>query len=413
MKIFKCIAAVATAAALALTVTGCHKAGEVVATYDDIKVTSGVYLYMLLDADSAARDEVDSQTGDAANTSTNRDYSKTTVTTPDGKKVKFYDYVKAEAKDGIYQYIATEVLAKKYKVTLTDEDKASLASIDSYWDAYYAPTLEKNGIGINSYKDYVRNAQLLRPALFTAIYGKDGDKAVSADEIQKYIDANFCIANVITSEFSTTDADGVTSTLTEDQKKEALELLNKYADRLNKGEDFETIYHEWEETQKAEEESNSSNTSSTVSSTATSSTTTSSTAASSTATSSETATSSDATSSGEEKEEEKKPLDEHATLLYSAEFADEAGYVASENFDDILAMKTSEVKVIENDGNYKLVVKGDINADPYYADTLDEAIRSTLKSDEFLDLLESEAKKLGIKFDEGELRYLNPKKIKY
>ena len=76
-------------------------------------------------------------------------------------------------------------------------------------------------------------------------------------------------------------------------------------------------------------------------------------------------------------------------------------------------MKAGEVKVFENESNYTLVVKGDIDADPYYLDSLADTIRQALKSEEFNKLLVDEAKKLDIKFNEGELRYLAPKKITY
>lgn len=57
-------------------------------------------------------------------------------------------------------------------------------------------------------------------------------------------------------------------------------------------------------------------------------------------------------------------------------------------------MKTGEVQVIESDDCYMLAVKGDISADPYYIDYLDENIRSLLKGDEFNDMLDKRATSL-------------------
>ncbi len=382
MKLFKRIAAVGLSAVLALTVAGCHEANEVVATYEDYKVTSGVYLAMLLEADGTARTEVDNQNDTS---STISDYGKETVSTDEGE-VKFNDYVTDEAKELIYQYIATEVLSKKYDVTLDDEDKSGIDTyVTYYWDNYgYSALYEPNGVGKSSYKDYIRNAGYLRGKLFTAIYGEDGVDPVAAEDIKKYMDENYCIANVITESFTSTDSEGNSTTLTDDEKAALLEKLNGYADRLNDGETFEEIYHEHSGTEHEHDEDEDETTSSE-------------------------AASSDATSSAaEEEEEELEPLDSHATLLSSEETGSE-----SENFDDILAMKTGEVKVIENDGNYKLVVKGDIDADPYYLDSLDETIRQALKSDDFNKLLVDEGKKLDIKFNNSELRYLTPKKITY
>ena len=374
MKLFKRIAAAGLSAVLALTVAGCHSADAVVATYDDIKVTSGVYLAMILEADGEARTEIDNQREDL--TAAIEDYSKETVSTEDGD-VKFYDYIKDGAKERIYQYIGTEVLAKKYEVKLSDEDVSGLDTyVNYYWNNYgYGMLYEPNGVGFDSYKDYIRNAGHLRGKVFTAIYGEDGANPVAEADIKKYMDENYCIANVITENFTSTDAEGATTTLTDDQKKEKLDALKALAERINNGEDFETVYHEYSGTKHegADEE-----------------------------------TASETSTEAAEEEKELEPLDSHATLLSSAETGSE-----SENFAEILKMAVGEVKVFENESNYTLVVKGDIDADPYYIDSLDETIRHALKGDEFNKLLVDEAKKLDIKFNEGELRYLSPKKVTY
>lgn len=380
MKLFKRIAAAGLSAVLALTVAGCHSADAVVATYNDIKVTSGVYLAMLMEADGGARTEVDNQLADTS--STVSDYNKSTVSTEEGD-VKFSDYVKDNAKELIYKYIATEVLSEKYGAKLDDEDISGIDTyVSYYWETYgYSVLYEANGVGRNSYKDYIRNAGYLRGKLFTAIYGEDGANPVAEADIKKYMDENYCIANVITENFTSTDSEGNSTTLTDDQKKEKLDKLNDIADRIGKGEDFEELYHEYTGTEHehAEEAED---------------------------TSSETA--SEDTASDAEAEEELEPLDPHATLLSSEETGSE-----SENFDEILKMKAGEVKVFENESNYTLVVKGDIDADPYYLDSLADTIRQALKSEEFNKLLVDEAKKLDIKFNESELRYLAPKKITY
>ncbi len=386
MKLFKRIVALCVSAVLALTVAGCHSADAVVATYEDIEITSGVYLAMLLEADGGARTEVDNQREDTS--SAVSDYSKETVSTEDGD-VKFNTYVKDQAKELIYQYISTEVLAAKYAVELDDEDKTGLDTyVSYYWDSYgYSMLYEENGVSKNSYKDYIRNAGYLRGKVFTAIYGEDGANPVAPEEIKKYMNDNYCIANVITENLTSTDAEGNSTTLTDNQKKEKLDKLNELAERINKGEDFETVYHDYSGTEhEGDGEEEAENTDETSSET----------------------TSSETASSEAEAEEELEPLDSHATLLSSAETGSE-----SENFADILKMKTGEVKVFENDNNYQLVVKGDINADPYYIDDLGDTIRQALKGDEFNKLLIDEAEKLDIKFNEGEIRYLTPKKITY
>lgn len=387
MKFTKRAVAALIAAILALTMVGCHEAKEIVASYDDIEITGGMYLAMLLEADGAARTLADEQNeGDAAI----EDYGKIQIKN-DGKVVDYYDYVNDEAKKLIRQYVATETLAKKYKVTLSDEDKTGLEAYVSYlWDSYgYGVMYEENGVNRASYTEYMRNNAYLRGNLFGAIYGKDGKTPVTEEELKKYMNDNYCIANVIEEKLSNTDENGNTTTLTEDEAKDLLEKLNTYADRLTKGDaDFETIYHEHTGEENNHEEEG-------------------------TTAADEKTDDKDADKETEETTEETEeaptaPLDSHATLLSSKETGNE-----SANFDEIYKMKAGEVKVIEGEDSYTLVVKGDINADPYYINNLDETLRQLIKGDEFNKMLDEEGGKLDIKFNDGEISYLSPKKITY
>ncbi|MBQ2296121.1 MAG: hypothetical protein II257_03135, partial [Clostridia bacterium] len=176
MKFVKCAIAVLTAAMLALTMVGCHEAKEIVASYDDIEITGGMYLAMLLEADGVARNLADEQneSDDAI-----EDYGAVEI--KDGGKVTpYYDYVKSEAKKLLRQYVATQTLAKEYKVTLSDDDTAGLNAYVNYlWDTYgYGIMYEENGVGRASYTEYIRNSGYLRGNLFEAIYGKEGKTPV-------------------------------------------------------------------------------------------------------------------------------------------------------------------------------------------------------------------------------------------
>ena len=383
MKFVKCAIAVLTAAMLALTMVGCHEAKEIVASYDDIEITGGIYLAMLLEADGAARNLADEQneSDDAI-----EDYGAVEI--KDGGKVTpYYDYVKSEAKKLIRQYVATQTLAKEYKVTLSDDDTAGLNAYVNYlWDTYgYGVMYEENGVGRASYTEYIRNSGYLRGNLFEAIYGKEGKTPVKEEDLKKYMTDNYCIANILTENLSSTDENGNTTTLTEDEAKDLLGKLNAYADRLTKGDaDFETIYHEHNESEHEKEETTEDK-------------------------DTDEHDHEEAETETEETEEvPSAPLDSHATLLSSKDTGTE-----SENFSEIYKMKVGEVKVIESETAYTLVVRGDISADPYYLYSLDETLRQLIKGDEFNDMLDEEGGKLDIKYFEGEISYLSPKKINY
>ena len=106
MKFVKRAIAVLTAAMLALTMVGCHEAKEIVASYDDIEITGGIYLAMLLEADGAARNLADEQKeGDDAI----EDYGDVEIK-EDGKVTPYYDYVKSEAKKLIRNFFTRRTL---------------------------------------------------------------------------------------------------------------------------------------------------------------------------------------------------------------------------------------------------------------------------------------------------------------
>ena len=390
MKFAKRVVAALIAAILAFSMVACHEAKEVVASYDDIEITGGMYLAMLLEADGTARTLADEQ--NETDTAID-DYGKVKIKTDDGE-VKYYDYVKDEAKKLIRQFIATATLSDEYEVTLSDEDKAGLDAYISYiWDTYgYGVMYEENGVGRSSYTEYLKNSGYLRGNLFNAIYGKEGKTPVKEEELKKYMNENYCIANIISEPLSSTDENGNTFTLTEDEQKDLLGKLNAYADRLTKGDaDFETIYHEHSGTEhKDEDTADTTHTEDAADTTDTADT-----------------ASSDAETT-EDEDAAPTQLDSHATLLSSEETGSE-----SENFDEIYKMKTGEVKVIQGEDAYTLVVKGDIAADPYYLYSLDDTLRQLIKSDEFNNLLDEEGGKLDIKYNEGEISYLSPKKINY
>ncbi len=390
MKFAKRVVAALIAAILAFSMVACHEANEVVASYDDIEITGGMYLAMLLEADGTARTLADEQ--NETDTAID-DYGKVKIKTDDGE-VKYYDYVKDEAKKLIRQFIATATLSDEYEVTLSDEDKAGLDAYISYiWDTYgYGVMYEENGVGRSSYTEYLKNSGYLRGNLFNAIYGKEGKTPVKEEELKKYMNENYCIANIISEPLSSTDENGNTFTLTQDEQKDLLGKLNAYADRLTKGDaDFETIYHEHSGTEhKDEDTADTTDTEDTADTTDTADT-----------------ASSDA-ETAEDEDAAPTQLDPHATLLSSEETGSE-----SENFDEIYKMKTGEVKVIQGEDAYTLVVKGDIAADPYYLYSLDDTLRQLIKGDDFNNLLDEEGGKLDIKYNEGEISYLSPKKINY
>ena len=399
MKRFsRIIAAVLAALLMVSAFAGCHQKDAVVATYSangkTYKLTSGQYAYAMILAESEGRSLVtENLTDEEKNSGEEVDYYKKTL-----EKKKFADWVVDRAEELCREYFAVAASFDKYKLELSDSDKEGMDSYLSYqWQmSGYMYICEPNGVSYDSFASFQKVFVYQRNTLLKHIYGEDGPKALSKDEMTKALTDNFVIANLLE-----IDSAGLvkedTDEAKEAAKKEAQDKLNGYIDRIKLGETFKTIYEEYEAEQAEEEEE-------ATSSEATSSETASSESTSSEATSSET-TSSTASSEGEE---ELKPLDELAKLLGSEESS-----AASEIFEDVSKCEIGVPTVIEKDGVYALVIRQDIVADPYDTENYTNEALIILKGDEFDADVKKDADKLEVEFNNYERNYIKPEKIDY
>jgi hypothetical protein len=78
---------------------------------------------------------------------------------------------------------------------------------------------------------------------------------------------------------------------------------------------------------------------------------------------------------------EPKPKDEYASFVSKENGGD--------HFDSIKAMQTGEIKILngKDDSDILLVVKKDVNEDPYYLEEYDLQFRHELKDEEFADIV--------------------------
>ena len=269
--------------------------------------------------------------------------------------------------------------------------------MESQLASYYTPyafILSENGIAYETYLEY-RKYDAKYDFYFKHLYDEGGSKEVSKDDVTKYMDEHFVLGDYIT--FSKKGSDN------KDLSKEKLEALkaiaDKYAERLNAGEDFKTINDEetkrLEEEKKANTSSNSSTTSSNGSSTASgTSSVTSSESASSNDTSS-TTTSSSTTSSGETK---------YSPESYKGLYGDKDSGYDDKLFAEYKKQELDKAVVIDDTENaqYILFVKRDMFDDEYedyWYDGLRPNILYLLKQDEFDKSLDEKGNSLSLTED--------------
>ena len=355
MKSIKRIVALMLVTVMSLTVVGCHKKDEIAVTVKDVKFTSAYYMCALINADMEAQSIVYESLSDEEK-QTEIDYYS--------KKVEDTDYVtwvENKTVDDLKKMAAYKLLCKENKIELKEDDVASAESMaEYYWSYGYSTYFEPNGVSLNTYKAYLTDA-LYSEEYFKFLYGEEGEKAVSEEDVKTKIYDNFVIADILSASY---EEDAT------DEAKAALKTkFEDYAKQLNEGKKtFEEIYKL--QNPSTEEET---------------------------------------TETGETSDEP-TPKDKYAQIIGSEDTSYNADY-----YDTVKAMKTGEVKVEENSsasGVY-LYVKQDIKADDYYLTTLDMECRHLTSDEAYEKLIEDYAKKLDVDISKYATGQFKVKKIVY
>ncbi len=262
------------------------------------------------------------------------------------------------AKENVQRMIAADEWMAELKVEMDAEEKKNAQlTVDQYWDQYGAKdNYEKMGVAKTSFQSaYYQSVK--ESSIFKAIYDKGGSKEVSQADIEKYYVENYYNISVI----SVALTDSETQEAIPDAEKTALQTkFAEYKTQLEGGKTFAELEtaHTTENAGKADDEQ-------------------------------------DGITFGAGLD---NPIEKDTT---------------DENTKAIQAMKTGEIKVI-NDGSYLyLIVKNDVekNKTAFYNDDSKRInIVTELKNEEFQKELDTRAEKLeGVTFNQAALNKYQPK----
>ena len=289
-----------------------------------------------------------------------------------------YDaWVRKTALDTLKEHAAIKTLCNQDKVTLDAETLASAKVYGEYlwvgseYYAAYSLIMEPNGVAMETFIEF-EQIEYLKDAYFDAIYGKDGKKAISDEQMKKYLADNYVLVNKLEASFSSLKEDEIT-------KKKA-DFAGYEASLKDGSKKFEEIYLAYNNI-KAEDHKHE-----------------------------------------EPEEGELAPKDSHATVL-SAEYKSKDGSTqdASANYKDAKEMAVGDVKVITNkdaDGKETgivLLVKQDISADPYYIqnEDMDREIRTKIVDTELDDEIKALAQKLTCEVNDFSIGQFDVEDIEY
>lgn len=426
-KLTRLLAVVLAVLMLATAFAGCHKKNEIAFTIGDSEFTSAMYSCSLYFAATTARNQIYTFVSDAEGDTKNIKYESYKFDAEGNVSktgtISYEKFVRTTAVDQLKRFAALEAIFAEGKLTVSDDVKTTneynalsywnygcdyntymqyaqsgqLNSLSySYMPDYYL--LEKNGVSLETYKKYYFY-DAMYSFYFDHLYGEKGEKAVSKDDINKYMTETYAIGNVIT--FSKKDSDN--KDLSDTKLKEIKAIADGYAERLNKGEDFEAIYKEENKrVEEANKTTSSSVTTSTLPNNSTNSSTTSSTASSTTSS----ATSSATTSSEAEKE--------YTPAEYTGIFGKEDTNYEHPLFSEIIKQDIGKAVVLEDKENsqYMLIVRLDMLEEEYWYKNLRTSISYDLKQEEFDKGLDDKGNALKLTEDTFATKPFTVKKIK-
>ena len=354
MKKIQGIIALLLMVCMLFSLTGCHEKGEIALAADGYNITSGMYSYYLLMADSDAKSFINSSE-DYDSSAKNFNYLKQTI---DGKS--YTDYVKELAIQKCLEAITFEKLCKENNIVLDDATvESSNYQAELYWYSYgYSAVLEPNGISLDTYKKVLLST-MRGDAYFKHLYDEGGTKAISDEEIDKTLTEKYAAVYMLSKSYT---SDG-TTTATDLEKK-----FNDYKARLEKGEAFSKIYNEHNGiTEESKEETTEDN-------------------------------------------DVPKAKDELIEII-----GDEDTLASFDHIEKVLSMKEGAIDII-NDSEAKqvyLIVKKDITDDSYYKDEyLKSDILYVLKGDEFDKFIQESAKALPYTTNNHAINQFKVNKIK-
>ncbi len=221
-NIWKRIAAAALALAMCLSFAGCYDENKTwAARKGDDELPIGAYIYYLYSAYLEAGSQVDSETSVLDAEIEGQDAEQWI-------KDLALNYVQA------YYYISDKF--DELGLELTEEDLVNVENTASGFWSYYGSTLEELGISQDSFeKAYALYGEKFERVM-KAMYGEGGELALKDGALEEYYCGAYINYEYFSASLTTTNEDGESVDLTDDEKADLKETFEGYVKKINAGE---------------------------------------------------------------------------------------------------------------------------------------------------------------------------------
>ena len=220
-NIWKRTAAAVLALAMCLSFAGCYDENMTwAARKGDDTLPIGGYIYFLYSAYSEAAGQVDTETPVLDAEIDGQDAAQWI-------KDRALNYVQA------YYYINDKF--EEYGLELTEDDQTQIDSLtNTYW-TYYQSTFEDMGIAQSSFEQAYSIYSVKLQKVMRAMYGEGGELALADDELENYYIDTYTTYEYFNAPLTTTNDDGESVDLSEDEKADLQKDLEGYIDDINAG----------------------------------------------------------------------------------------------------------------------------------------------------------------------------------
>ncbi len=207
---------------LCLGFAGCYSENNTwAARKGDDTLPIGGYIYYLYSAYSDAASKVDTETAVLDAEIEGEDASQ---------------WIHEEAMNYLQAYYYINDKFSEYGLEWTDEDQAQAKNIsDNFW-SYYKSIMEPMGIAQSSFEQVYGQYSVKLQKVMQAAYGEGGELALASGELKQYFEDNYYSYEYFYAPLTTTNEDGKSETLSEEDQDALEKKLQKQVDRINAGE---------------------------------------------------------------------------------------------------------------------------------------------------------------------------------
>ena len=217
---FKKLCAAVLVLLMCLSFVGCYNENDswAVKKENNSNIPIGGYIYFQYSAYIDARAKVGTDT----------EVMKATIDDESAET-----WINNKITDSIKTFYFIEDKFNDLGLTFTDEEIESMkTSTDSTW-GYYGNVFEAMGISKASFHLVATEFSAKYGKVFRDIYGKDGEKAVSDDELEKHYENNYLSYEYFTDNKTTLDENGNTVDFTDEEVAEREKYMKDFIAELN------------------------------------------------------------------------------------------------------------------------------------------------------------------------------------